>query len=437
MHLYETLARWNLWGSWSLPKSYLRDITGKISKYTEIEEIIALIGPRRAGKSTVMYQIMNFLLEQGIDKNAILHINFEEPQLSPVLKPAILDEIYDMYRAKVFPKGKAYIFFDEIQNVAEWERWARSRNDIEDIKLFITGSSAALLSGELATVLTGRNLTFTIYPLSFSEFLSFRKIEKPVHSFSNRPPPEIQHALLDYLQWGGFPRVVLTNDNEEKEQLLKRYFDEILFKDVVQRHNIRNIFALKNIAIHLLTNTANLISYKRLGDIFQVSADLAQAYTHHLIEAFFIAQLPFYSLKAAERIRNPLKIHALDLGLRNIVSLSESRDNSKLLETQVHNALLRQQQNELFYWKNAGEIDLLALQGITVTHLFQVFYTGMTEPKILKREIAALEEAGAKFPTAKKHIITWEIPAEFDTSQLPNINIIPLWRFLLTEATLP
>ncbi len=139
-----------------------------------MEEILALIGPRQAGKSTVLYQLMGQLLADGVTPAPILHINFEELELSPYLKLELLDKIYDLYRARIHPKGKAYIFLDEIQNVPQWERWVRARNDTENVKIFITGSSSALMSQELAAVLTGRNLTFRICPLSFREVLEIK-----------------------------------------------------------------------------------------------------------------------------------------------------------------------------------------------------------------------------------------------------------------------
>lgn len=433
MNFYDTLSRWNLWGKWQLPKSYPRKIKDDICQYLDIEEILALIGPRRAGKSTILYQVMQYLLEQKIDASHILHINFEEPELSPLLKVNLLDQLYDCYRAQVNPKEKAYLFLDEIQNIPQWERWVRSRNDTENIKILITGSSSQLMSRELATVLTGRNLVFDIHPLSFSEVLDFKNIILPSYALPNKPPAEIQNALINYLQWGGYPRVVLAKDDHEREQLLKRYFDEIILKDVVQRYEIRDAMALRNIAIHLLTNTATLVSYKRLGDIFQVSADLAKNYTHYLNEAFIIDLLSFYSLKASERTRNPLKVHAIDLGIRKVISLSTSPDLSKLLETQVYTHCLRKYKDRIFYWKGKGEVDLIIQEETTISQLIQVVYQDLENENVLKREINSLKEAMKNYPKAKPYLITWELPNKINTTMLDGIEIIPLWHFLLMD----
>jgi len=431
MILYDYLERWNLWGAWQLPPSVKREDTDEICRYIDTEEVIVLIGPRRAGKSTILYQVMNKLLEDGIASKAILHINFEEPGLSPHLDTTLLDELYNLYRAKIFPKGKAFIFLDEIQNAPEWERWVRARNDLEDIKIFITGSSSALLSGELATVLSGRNFCFDIYPLSFKEVLQFKNIALPNQPFPNTPPPEIHYALNEYLQWGGFPRVVLAKHDDERARILRRYFDEILFRDIIQRHEIRNVMALRNIAVHLLTNTSTLITYKRMADIFQVSQDLAQAYTQYLKEAFMINTLEFYSLKSSERTRNPMKVHAVDLGLRKVASLSASTDETKLIETQVYNTLLRNTDEQIFYWKEDGEIDLLTQNGVSVTALYQVAYAQLHQEKVAKREYGGLQKAMKKFQQAKPYVITWAVTSTLEYDKYPNIVTMPLWHFLL------
>lgn len=431
MALFESLLRWNSWGSWQIPASFKRDIADEVCRYAEAEEVVALVGPRRAGKSTLLYQVMSYLLAEGISDTAILHINFEEPGLSPHLAPQLLDELYDLYRSKVFPTGRAYIFLDEIQNVPEWERWVRARNDTEDIKIFITGSSSALLSGELATVLSGRNFCFDIYPLSFKEVLRFKNIDYPKSLHVDKPPAEVEHALHQYLAWGGFPRVVLAQDDAERARILKRYFDEIIFKDVVQRHAIRNVMALRNIAVHLLTNTSTLTTYKRLADVFQVSHDLAQAYVGYLQEAFIVKTLGFYSLKAAERVRNPFKSHAIDLGLRQVASLSASADETKLIETQVHNELLRRDVGELYYWKGDGEIDVLTQNGVDVTGLYQVAYAGLEKTAVAAREIGGLQKARKQFPTAQGHLVTWSLHNSVKPENYPNVAFVPLWRFLL------
>ena len=252
MDIYDILYRWNLWGDWQAEPSYKRDIVNEITDCLDIPEILAIIGPRRAGKSTVTYQLMNHLLQQGIETKAILHVNFEEPALALDMSLALLDEIYNTYRSRVYPKGKCYVFLDEIQNVTEWERWARARNDTENIKIIVTGSSSQLLSQELGTLLTGRHLVFEVLPLNFTEILQFRGITLPNQPFPQQAPAEIQYVLVDYLNWGGFPRIILTEQEHLRERLLIRYFEDIIYKDIIMRHKIRDVHTLRNLLFDLL-----------------------------------------------------------------------------------------------------------------------------------------------------------------------------------------
>lgn len=427
--MIEILRHWNRWGDAELKGGIERDITPSLTPFLQTPEIIAFIGPRRAGKTTILFQIMDVLEKIGVPQEAMLHVNLEEPALSPELSIALLDDIYQNYREEIYPKGKAYIFLDEIQNIPSWERWVRARNESENIKFFITGSSSQLMSRELGTVLTGRHLSFRIFPLNFQEFLKFNSIALPNPQLKKTSAsPTLQHALNHYLKWGGFPEVVLATDERRKELLLKQYFDDVLFKDVAMRHRIRDTFALRNLAVYLLTHSGSLVSFQRLAKIFEVSLDLAQSYCQHLQEAFLVDFLPFYSRKAAERQRNPHKIYAIDLGLRNIVQLSASTDEGHLLETAVYHQLLQQSHDGIFYWKGKYEIDFVVRQGLQIKSLIQVS-THLDSVDVIKRELQALEEAGQFFPQAQKILIVKKIPKfKIESS---NIVMKPLWSALV------
>ncbi len=404
--MIEILAKWNRWGSNALESGIIRRITPSILKYSHTKEIIVLKGPRRSGKSTIMFQIMDALEKEGIPKEAILHINFEEPKLYPYLNLATLDELYDTFRENIYPQGKAFIFLDEIQNVPEWERWVRARNDTENIKIFLTGSSAKLMSKEIATLLTGRHLSFEITPLSFAEYLEFCNVIPPILKLPITPAPRIRQALNEYQQWGGFPAVTLAKDNQHKLDILKEYFDDILYKDIVLRHDIRDPISLRNLAIHLLTQTGNLISFQRIAKIFQVSNDLAINYCRYIQEAYMVDLLPFYSLKASIRQRHPQKVYALDLGLRNVVSFAHSADEGHQVETLVYHHLRRHHGENVFYWKGETETDFVIKEGTTVTQLWQVVAEGLDDEKVLARELKALHEARETFPLAEAFIVT-------------------------------
>lgn len=421
------LERWNQWGQGVLKPGLAREITSKLIKYLDTPEIIALLGPRRAGKTTVLYQIIHFLEHQSVNPRAILHINFEEPALAPNLTVATMDALYDTYRTHIYPSGKAYLFLDEIQNVPEWERWVRARNESEDIKIFITGSSATLFSRELGTLLTGRHLTFSVYPLNFREYLHFRQIPLPDIS----PTHTVQNQLLQFVQWGSFPAVMLAQDDEQREELLRRYFDDILYKDVALRHNIRDLRTLRNFAAHLLTQTGSLISFTRLGNLFGISTELAGHYCHYLQESYLVDLLPFYSLKVAERNRNPQKIHVIDPGIRRMASLTGSEDKGHLIESIVYNHLRQYQNDGIFYWKKTGEIDLLLRRYNTIERIIQVAYDGLDNGAIQNRELKACDEAKKYFPSATASIICWQMPKDTKPFEEVGVELVPLWKFLL------
>lgn len=433
MDIYEILYKWNLWGEWQPFYGKEREICRQIMSFVEEPEVITIIGPRRAGKSTVMYQIMQSLIQSGISETSILHINFEEPALASSLDLELLDNLYQSYKSKVNPTERTYIFLDEIQNVPDWERWVRSRNEKENIKIIITGSSSKLLSQELGTLLTGRHLSFDVYPLSFKEQLIFNDITIPKQPWPTQAPAVVQHALNQYLMWGGMPRVVLSDNQQLREQLLTRYFEDILYKDVIMRHDIRDLHTLRNMAVFLLTQTGSLVSYQRLSDLFNASHEMVKNYCHYLQNAFLIKFLDFYTLKTGERVRKPMKAHAIDLGLRRIVSFGQKTDECKLIESMVYRELLETAQDGIFYWRNDAEIDLLTRQGITITQLLQVTYAGLDNLKTFKREIGAFDKASQHFPDAKKRLIVYELPKQYPAAVPDDVEIIPLWQFLLAS----
>ncbi len=425
--LLRILSRWNRWGEAQLDSGQPREIVDKLGPFLDTTEIVALIGPRRAGKTTVLFQIMDLLEATGVARKALLHVNLEEPALGPKLSPELLERLYAVYRTEIFPEGQAWLFLDEIQRLPGWERWVRARNETDDVRIFVTGSSSALMAPELATVLTGRHVTFRVSPLSFREFLRFRGIAVP-HGIAV-DPPRMRNAVSTYLRWGGFPEVVLTDNEERKKVLLGQYFDDILFKDVALRHRVRDLPTLRNLAIYLLDQTAGLISFQRLARIFEISLEAARAYCGYLEEAFLVSFVPFYTLKTAERQRRPRKVHAVDPGLRNAVSLTGSPDRGRLIETVAYNALAREQQDGLFYWKGEGEVDLVVRQGLAVKRLIQVTYEGLSEPAVRQRETRSLAEAAKRFPEAETLLVAHTLTS--DDNEDIEVPVMPLWRFLV------
>lgn len=429
--LIDTLIKWNRWGRNLLASGYPRQLVTKIIPFLETTETIALIGMRRSGKSTILYQLMDLLEKQGVSQKAMLHINFEEPAFAPELNLQLLDKLYDTYRSEVMPEGKAYLFLDEIQNIPGWERWVRARNETENVKIFITGSSAYLMSRELSTVLTGRHFTFEVWPLNFAEMLAIRQIEIPVVPLPKQAPALIQHQLNFLMKWGSLPKVVLAENDSQREEMLSQYFDDILLRDIAMRHSVRDLSILRSLAVHLLTNTAGLTSFQRLAKVFDVSPTLIQSYTNYLYEAYLLEPVTFFSLKTAERLRNPQKMHAVDLGIRNLVSITHSVDTGKNIESLVFQSIKFQSSQEIYYWKNQGEIDFILRSGNEVTTLIQVVSDGLDKPEVMQREIRALQECLVFFPKAKALLVIAQYPSSNYPAKEANIQTVPLWQFLL------
>src|SRR3989344_3044292 len=256
--ILEILKEWNPW--WE-NKELVKDWEGtKRQEYQDlldsikIKEITIILGVRRSGKSTLMYQIVDSLLKQSIKPEQILFVNLEDKKLTNL----DLEEIYNEYRENLNPKNKAYIFLDEIHRKKDWETWIRKKYDLKTNDEFvISGSCSYLLKKEYSTLLTGRNLTFEVFPLSFNEFLLFKNIKVDKNNLKKGIILEktkllALKSLNEYLNTGGFPEVFYKQENY-KMKILKQYFDDILYRDIIDRYNL-NPRKAKDLALFLITN---------------------------------------------------------------------------------------------------------------------------------------------------------------------------------------
>ena len=429
--LFDILAKWNFWDKPSIEAGYPRTLHSQILPHIAPPEIIVIKGVRRSGKSTLMLQPMNVLRGRGVSAEDMLYINFEEPLFIDQPGVEILDRLYRIYRERINPQRFPYVFLDEIQQVPEWERWARVKTDLREAKLFVTGSAANLIGAEYSTLLTGRNLSFTVYPLSFTEFLSFKGCEEPFDPiFLARNEPLIRNLLREYLQFGGFPEVVLRETAAGKEKLLKQYFEDLLYRDIVSRYRLRDVRTLKNIAIYCMTNVSNLFSYTRLKNVLSVPLDVVRNYTGYMAETYMIREVPKHSFKINEQLRNPKKIYVMDNGLRNAVSYRFSEDLGRLAENAVYWRLIAQE-GDIFYYKNRGEVDFLVRKGMQVTNLIQVSMIGEEEEPVLRRELDALADAMQDLKIDEGMIITESREGILEIPQ-GKIRFVPLWKWLMS-----
>ncbi|OGI28960.1 MAG: hypothetical protein A2288_02985 [Candidatus Moranbacteria bacterium RIFOXYA12_FULL_44_15] len=397
------LEKWNFW-SQRIDTGFRRPVYfEKLNKLLRMSEIVALTGVRRSGKSTLILQLIEELIAKGTSAKNTLYINFEEPNFSDKLNVKFLVRIFDAYLEAVAPKGRVYLFLDEVQMVSGWERFVVSLYDRKvDVKIFVTGSSSKLLMGEISTLLSGRYVSEIIYPLSFREFLDFKKVD---YSFLVQSP-KFYTYLREYIEFGGFPKVVKEKDAYGKKILLIEYFNSILERDILFRHKIKNERDIGEIANFSLANISGKISTYRLEKDFGISNPNSRRYFEYFKEAFLLQFVPFFSYSVKKQTYNPQKVFSIDTGLRNAVSFKFSEDIGKLLENIVLLELLRKKEKP-YYWEGKNEIDFVLRRGHQVSELINVCYS-LENASTLEREVKALKEGIGEFKNTKAKIIYWE-----------------------------
>lgn len=394
-----------------------RDILDVISPNIDKKEIIAISGVRRCGKTTLMHQII-----RAINKpENILYINFEDERL---LDFGVLDFdtlLEEFYRINE-PEGKIYIFFDEIQEIKQWEKWVRRTYDTcTSIKFFITGSSSALLSSEFSTLLTGRNVSYTLYPFSFREYLRFNTAFYSIEEIRVSIPvkAKIKKYMKQYLENGGFPTVA----GEGRIDLLQQYFRDILYRDIVRRYQVRDVKLLEELFVFLFTNISNRISYNSLKNTFKMGLDTVKEYLGYGIASHLFFEHLFFSYSLKEAYHKNRKIYAIDTGLRNSLVFKFSKDTGKLAEN-IFFLESKQRFPDVFYYNETNEVDFVIKKRDNTLDLFNICYTD----EIPEREIKGLHECKKNFDSRIRnmYIITKDLE---DTAV--DIHYVPLWKWLL------
>ena len=301
-------------------------------------KVVCLVGARRTGKTFLLFQIMKDLLEQGVAKEQIIYLNFEDDRLFPV-EPDELDLILRAHD-ELFPEtigSKRYVFFDEIQNVPEWERYVRRIYDTEDASIFLTGSSSSLLRRDMATAMRGRSIAYEVFPLTFAEYLAFQDIEYVPHSATSEA--EITHAFHEYLECGGFPEVVMA-DEALKPMILQEYASLMLHRDLIERHDIRNERSIRLLLKFCAQHTGSLISVNKLfNDIKSQGTKLGKAtlyeYMDMLEDAYITFSCPKYDPSTRRQMQAPRKIHMLDPGLTRAYQAVPGKDLGHRFESVI------------------------------------------------------------------------------------------------------
>jgi len=417
---------------WSkeLPETKNRDIEISLEK----NFINDIVGPRRSGKTYLMYLTIKKILKKT-DKKATIYINFENRKLLPLRETYFNDIIEFIYAEKLIDKYKIiYLFLDEVQRIDKWEQYVRSIYDEfkDKIKIFVSGSSANLLSKEYSKLLTGRHLTTHVTPLSFKEFLYFNNIKIPSKSLTEQEESIIKKQLKEYIKNGGFPDVVL---GKEKDDIISQLFTDIVTRDVLSRIDIRKEDIVEEFSYYLASNVSNLLSFNKMKNYFtsrgmKISVPTLTNYFWHLKNAFLFKDSLIYSYTIKDQMQYPRKIYCVDNGIVNVVGFKLSENIGNIYENTVANELIRCDK-KIFYWKNRQqeEVDFVVVHGTQVRQLIQVCYN-IENIDTKKREIKSLLKAMDSFKLNEGLIIT----EDYDSTELiENKKIVfkPLWKWLI------
>ena len=431
--IIQILNDWNFWNNelkiGILRKGYLERLEGLLSS----NHVIAITGPRRAGKSFIMRQMVKRLIDSGQDPKNILHVNFEDPRFIET-DVSFLEQIFSVYREFIRPTDTPILFLDEIQEIEGFEKWVRMMHELSKAKIIISGSNSRLLSQELGTLLTGRHLDITVFPLSFKEFLVFNNISLKTSLDVIGKEPEMKGILRNYIEFGSFPEVTLL---PQKKEILLTYFEDVITKDLLKRFSIRKPQDLRSITKYYLSNTSALTTFKAIERSLDMSITSVKNYTDYIEQAYLVFHLKRFSFKVKEQEKSPRKMYAIDTGLCNAVGFRFSDNLGKLAENIVFMELRRKQaldyNMELFYWKDVHhrEVDFVIKEGTTVKNLIQVCWN-MKDEKTRNRELRSLQKAMRELKISKALIITEDTEGEEELNGF-TVRTVPLWKWLLSE----
>ncbi|HAJ95083.1 MAG TPA: hypothetical protein DCP02_02505 [Actinobacteria bacterium] len=404
--IIEILQYWNFWKDERQTGVERNSYVDELYRQSGLKEVSIVTGVRRSGKSTIMLQVLKRLIDSGTNKKNTLYINLEEPAFAGDLNLKFLLKIYDTYLESFNPKGKIYIFLDEIHLVPGWERFVRGLYDRnENIKFYITGSSSRLLSKEYGMSLTGRIYSNEIFPLDFKEFLLFKNVRDGFDGLTGKGSPALRNQFMEFMEYGGFPQIVLTTDKKDKSLLLKEYYSAIIEKDIAQRNSIKDIRKLKDFCINVITNISTTYSGYRAAKKQEISQPTANKYLEYLKETYLVLKINYFDYSFIRQKAHPYKIYSIDPGLYNAVSFKFSKNSGRVFENIIF-LTLRKNGLEIFYWKDkkGREVDFMIRQGGEIINLINACWELNSDNE--KRETDTLLSAMKRYDLDEAMIIT-------------------------------
>lgn len=390
-----------------------------IKRLLDLPHTVIISGMRRVGKSTFLAQIADNFFKEGV-----YYFNFEDERLVE-FDTADFNNLYELL-LEIEGEKKCF-FFDEIQNVRNWELFVRRMQD-KGHKFFITGSNASLLSKEFGTRLTGRYVMLELYPFSFIEFLRFNKREynKDMLLYT-KERAIIKRYFSDYIKTGGMPEYL----KYQNASIIKRVYEDILYRDIVARYDIKEVKTLRELGLYFLSNIGSVFSYNRLKNMLGLgSSNTIKSYVNYLEDTFLIFTLNRFSYSLRQQIAANKKVYCIDNGIAESVAFSFSKNTGKFLENLVFIELKRRFK-EIYYYKtrNAFEVDFLIRKSDKDIMLIQVT-NELQDKKVRDREINSMITAMEELKVKRYFVLTNDNEENIKIKD-KQIFIEPVYKWLL------
>lgn len=429
--IFEILNDWNYW-NYKIPKYYSRNVyENLITEYDFTDEITIIKGIRRSGKSTLLVNHIKNLMSKGVKKEEILFVNFEDPRFGEELTSEILDKILETYKEYINNDSPPYIFLDEIQNVSYWEKWVRTIYELKKAKkVYVTGSSSKLLSKEFGTSLSGRFLDLEVSTLSFKEFLSFNEEKIPNNKEIITNKIKYKKYFNRYLEIGGFPKIILSEDNLRKKEIII-YYETIILKDIVARYNLKNYDNVKKVATYLISNIAKPMNLNNIKTSLNISYELVDKYFEYLKDTYLVYELNKFDYSLKKQYSSSKKVYSSDISFINNIGFKFSEDLGRALENIVFLELKRNY-DEIYYHQNNQECDFIIKEELKITQAIQVT-DNLNDEKTRKREIDGLMEAMKTYNLKEGLILTKDEEKDFEQDGF-KIKVKPIWKWLLENT---
>ncbi len=417
------------WKDRKLPSIIERDTYLDISVQKGTNNATVITGFRRVGKTYLIYQAIEKLLETH-SREEVVYINFEDERIiTPTVE--ILSDLIPEIQA-VYGKKPKYLFLDEIQLIPNWSKWVRRILDSDSIQLFITGSSSKMSSSELPTELRGRAWEKKIYPLTFKEFLRFKKttIDVEKSAYVKEEMARFRFLFDEYLIFGALPAVVLTSQ-EKKQELLQSYFQTVVQKDIAERHKIDNDTALRTL-LKLLLNSSYITISKLTNNLKSIGIPVGKStidnYLSYIESSYFMNELYIHSPAVINQLQYPRKVYFIDTGFMIALSTKFSKNMGRLFENIVFHKFVKEF-DAMYYYKDdkGNEVDFAILKGGKTSALYQVCFD-LTDEETEKREVEALMKAGKALNCQNLNILTLEKPPKLKLDK--EIKVISAVEFI-------